>query len=188
MIDAQKRQFIDQKHARRVYIVLSILSVMIMVIAAYITYGYQERSVTVTLATPEEPSNAHAASALPIGADLSRIPSDTEINRILNKYLPNVCDECDDDSLDCLDKYEINKVLVQEKKYQDQLFIELLTGKEPKKYTIVIDLLQNNAVLNASGSIDKKECITEEDEESAEGDEVMLNDGDDPNSTMYLKR
>jgi hypothetical protein len=116
------------------------------------------------------------------------LPGDVEVDRILNAYLPSVCEECDDDPLDCLDSYEINKILVQEKEYQDQMFIELLTGKEPNKYVIVIDLSQDNAVIRTSGSVDEKECMTGESEKFADGDEVMINDGDDPNSTVYLKR
>jgi hypothetical protein len=73
MIDVQKKLFIEQRHARRVYIVLSILSIMAMVVAAYITYGHQERSITVTLGTPENLSNENMVATLPIGADLSRV-------------------------------------------------------------------------------------------------------------------
>lgn len=184
-----RRQFMDQRHARRVYIVLSTCAIMIMIIAAYITYGYQENTITVSIAEPEKNETAHTNNALKIGADLSRVPSDTEIDNILNEYLPHVCDDCeDDDPLDCLDRYEITKVLVQEDQYRDQLFLNVLTGKEPKKYTVIIDLAHENAVISASGAIDRKECISEENEDDAEGDEVLLNDGTDPNSTAFIRR
>lgn len=189
MTDERDVQLIDRKQVRRMYVILSTLSIIIMIIAAYITYGHQEQVVTVNIPAATTQQEQRPKNALTVGADLSQLPSEVEIERILNNNLPHTCKDCDDDPLECLDKYTINKILVQEKQYQNQLFIELLTGKESQKYTVVIDLAHDNTVINAFGSIDKKECILEEEnEEGASGDEVMLNDGIDPNSSTYIQR
>lgn len=191
----------------RFYVILIVISVIIMIIAAYITYGHDgyvghiffERT---EIEEKKESNKNKLRNELSIGADLSLVPSDKMIEDILNDTIPNVCkyddatDEikkkCKKKPLSCLKSYEINKILVKNTQYQDQLFIELLTGKKvQKKYTVVIDLINNNQVLSKEGEIDKKRCrkLEEgEDEIHYIGDDPsIMKDGNDSASSHYVE-
>lgn len=177
-----------QRKPRRVtrfYMILSVISVVIMIGAAYITHGYQIREITASYKPVREIERVAAAS-IGVSADLSRVPSDDVIEDILNDVVPDACGDCDDsDPLDCLDEYEIDKVLIQEAPFQNQLFIDLITGKSEKKYTVAIDLSDNNRVIYHDGKIDKKICLEFSEEEGLDP-EVHIDKGKDPDATGYI--
>ncbi|PID52248.1 MAG: hypothetical protein CR972_03115 [Candidatus Moraniibacteriota bacterium] len=167
----------------RFYIFLSVVSVIIMSIAAYITYGYQKREVFVSLSTPEK-KKEKPVNDIVISPDLSKLPSDDVLKDILNNTLPKVCDDCDDDILDCIEDYEINKIFVQNEGYQDQLIVELITGKNNAVYTTVIDL-NDYTVLSSSGTLDDKECF-EEIKKETKKQKTFIDSGDDPDNSHYV--
>ncbi len=181
----------SSKFITRFYIVLSIIAVIVMIIAAYITYGYQAKEIVISfdnVVQKIKDKNTTTSNKMTIGADLSNVPSDKVIEDILNNVMPDICDDCDEDPLDCLKEYEINKILIQDKQYQNYLVIELITGKHEKKiFRVVIDLSNNNAVVNVEGEIDKKRCRDVVEEDSVEDDEIFLDKGDDPKSSHYIK-
>lgn len=189
--DNQKEQ--DNKRVTRFYIILTVISIIVMIIAAYITYGYQAKTIVVSfdnvISKINDKNNATNGNTMSVGADLSLVPNDDVIEDILNGTIPNVCKDCDeDDPLDCLEKYEINKIIVQDPPHQNHLFIELVTGKnEEKIYTVVIDLANNNQVISAQGEINKKSCRDVVDDEEFD-DELILKKGTDFNTTDYLKQ
>ena len=134
----------------RFYVILIVISVIIMVVAAYITYGYDGHIGHISFEKVEvekEKNNDknESKNGLNIGADLSRVPGDKVIEDLLNDTIPNVCKyddatdkikkKCKKKPLSCLKSYEIDKILVKDAQYQDQLFIELLTGKKEQKNT-----------------------------------------------------
>lgn len=172
----------------RFYRVLSVVAVIIMIVAAYITYGNQAREFHVEFEKEVSSANQNEPSenSIRIGADLSRVPSDDVVEDILNDVIPNVCDDCDEDNpLDCLKEYETNTILVQNPPHQNHLFIELITGKTHKeKFVVVIDLNNGNQVLNAEGKIDEDRCRDVSKGEVTEGS--ILTDGMDPKSSNYV--
>ncbi len=174
----------------RFYIILSVISVIIMIVAAYITYGYQTKEAHVVFEKGRGSTNRDESKggSIEIGADLSKVPSDDVIEDILNDSIPNVCDDCDeDDPLDCLKEYGINTILVQNPPHQNHLFIELLTGKnQEEKFVVVIDLNNENQVLNAEGQIDENRCRDEVEEDDEISGDSMLSDGADPKSSDYV--
>lgn len=184
---------IGVQHVRRSYVTLSIMSVVAMIIVAYITYGYHQREMQISFGNNKETQQKNHSiqqkGTVSIGADLSNIPKDDVIDDILNDVLPHTCKNCNKEPLDCLKSYEINKIIVQNVQHQNHLFIKLITGKkEQKVYTVVIDLANNNHILQADGAIDKKRCrevITSEDIVKEEYD-VMLDKGEDPQSSHYV--
>jgi len=169
-------------HVTRLYLVLIVVSIVIMIGAAFITYGNDPRTLHVSFDEKIEKENniqkKEIGNKLAIGnADLSKIPSDDEIEDIVNDEMPNVCDECNNEqALDCLEEYEINKILVQNPGYENNLFIELITGNDEDVYTIVIDL-NNDKVLSKEGKIDESACV--------EG-EVDMVDGSDVIYSKYI--
>ncbi|XLQ20560.1 MAG: hypothetical protein ACKUBY_02130 [Candidatus Moraniibacteriota bacterium] len=172
----------------RLYLVLIVVSIIVMIVSAFITHGNDTEVINISLGIVKEKiTKKDDSNNIKIGADLSKVPNDKEIEKILNKVIPNVCDDCDDDPLGCLEEYKINKILIQNEGYENKLFIELLTGKHfDNTYTVVIDI-NTRAVISDEGSIDDDECI-EVIVERAEGDEVTLTDGDDFESTTYIHR
>ena len=175
--------FIKSEHKHRLYIFLSVTSILIMVISGYITNGYREREVLVSL--KEEPKKSYETrQGISVNADLSMVPNDIEIKRILNTVMPDVCKDCDKKPLACLDQYEMNKIIVKNKEYKDQLIVEILTGE--KKYITIIDLVHNNSIISSSGEIDKKECKNLNDNEETITADVIINSGDDPIQTDYI--
>jgi len=160
----------------KLYVAFIVLSIVIMIIAAAVTYGYNPKEIHVSFGEKIENQKNTTGNKIEIGGvDLSKIPDDEVIEDILNDEIPNVCDDCEDeDHLDCLYEYEINKILVQNPPHQDHLFIELITGSE--KYVVVIDLSNNNKVLSSEGDIDKKACIDSE---------VYLFEGNDALDSEY---
>lgn len=186
MIDQNTDNRKDMKKTQniaRFYMFLSVLAVIIMIIAAYITYGYQKREFIISLGSSEKVKE-ESVNDINVAPDLSRIPSDDMIEDILNDVLPEVCDDCDDDTLDCLDEYEINKIFVQNEGYQDQLIIEVITGKNNAVYTVVLDL-NSYAVLSSDGVIDDEECLEDPEDEDVDP-EILLDPGDDSEKSHYL--
>lgn len=187
--DDASQEEIKARNASRFYVVLALVSTVVMVIAAYITYGQQKREVIVT---PQfiEKNVEESVNTLAVTPDLSQAPTDKEIEKILNKTIPEVCDDCDrDDPLDCLEEYSINKIFVQNDSHKNYLTLELITGKNDTKYTVVIDLSQNNVVIREEGKIDKKECLdTRDDDDETETlePEVYIDAGDDPDNSHYV--
>ncbi len=170
-----------QKH--HLYIFLSVSAIFIMVVSGYITYGYREREALISL-KEESQKLYETRQGISVTADLSQVPDDIEIKRILNKVIPNVCKECEEKPLSCLDRYEMNKIIVKNTEYKDQLIVDIVTGK--KKYTTIIDLAHNNTVISSAGEIDKKECKNLNSNEEAVAAEVIINQGDDPLQTDYI--
>ena len=240
------------------YIALSIIAVIVMIIAAMITYGYDAHEIKTTFKKvfmvedilnntipnvcsyedlqeycDKEPLSclkAYAANKIfvknpgnenqscielttekmnnrvykderlsnnmGIAVDTSQAPNDDVIEDILNDTIPNVCDyedyddlqeDCDKEPLSCLKEYEINKIFVKNPGYENQLFIELTTGKtNDHVYTVVIDLANNNAVINASGKIDDKRCRDIEEDDDNGDDNLFLNQGEDPKDSDYV--
>ena len=173
----------NRQYVTHFYTFLSIIAVIIMVVAAYITYGYQKREVFISFDQPEK-EEKKVVNNIVVTPDVSRVPSDDVIEDLLNDELPEVCDECDDDTLDCIEDYEINKIFVQNEGYQDQLIVDVITGKNDAKYTVVIDL-NNNTVLSSSGEIDGKECFEDVEDEEINS-EMLIDPGNDPESSHYL--
>ncbi len=205
------QKYSNQKHKNLIrvtqfYVILIIISVIIMIIAAYVTYGYDGYIGHISFGTKKVKKQINTKknlqNKLKIGVDFSKVPSDKIIEDILNNTIPNVCKynhatdkikkKCRRKPLSCLKSYKINKILVKDVKYQDQLFIDLLTGKkDQKKYTIVIDLLNNNQILNKGGKIDKKQCRklkkTAEESHLINNDPSITIEGDDPSSSGYVQ-
>jgi len=167
----------------RFYLVLIFVSIIIMVIAAYITYGDSPRVLHISLDKSTEKiddtnKKSNPSSTINIGTDLSRVPSDETVEDILNDAIPDVCDDCNlDNTLECLEEYEVNQILIQNPGHQDHLFIELITGSDEEVYTVVIDLNDNNKILDADGKIDDNVCINSD---------VDLVDGGDEIYSKYL--
>lgn len=177
---------ITERHEARFYRALSLISVVIMITAAYMTYGYQKREILITPEVIEEKVAAESQH-IEVTGDLSLVPSDTEVRKILNKELPNTCDDCDDKPLSCLDDYTMNKILMTGERGESILSAEILTGKVPKKYYVLIDLSHNDRVIKKGGEIDKKECTEEDDsEETAETTDIYIGEGDDPMESDYV--
>ncbi len=180
------------RRVTRFYATLSIIAVIVMIVAAYITYGYQNQEIHVSLSTVfAKAKRDDSQKTMNITPDLSHVPGDDIVKDILNDVLPHTCKDCDKKPLKCLKEYEINKILIQNPPYQDYLKIELLTGKEVKKvFTIIIDLSNNNQVIYADGEVDKKRCrdVVEEDDDSDDDeDSIFINKGQDPDETHYIE-
>jgi hypothetical protein len=175
-----------QHFVSRFYALLSVAAVLIMISAAYATYGYQVREVLITLDSSEKDSVYETMPSVTVNADLSRVPSDKELKKMLNDIVPHMCDDCDDDVLECLDEYTMDKVLVRSTDRHQLLYVNILTGKEPKKYSVVLDLDMNNALVKKEGSIDKKECISAVDEEEVDPNDMNISVGEDPGSTQFI--
>lgn len=162
---------------------ISLAAVVIMSIAAYITYGYQKRELVITRTAPvadeKKPTKTQHKNIAISTPDLSRVPDDDRIVDILNNELPQVCDMCDGDVLDCLTEYEINKVFVQNDGYQDQMTIEVVTGK--KTYAVVINL-DDYAVLDSGGKVDKDACATH----TVISPDMYIDSGDDPPKSHHV--
>jgi hypothetical protein len=173
------------------YIILAIVAVIVMIIAAYITYGYQPNEIIVSfhkVTQKMKEKNTNKSNNMTVGVDLSEVPSDKVVEDILNDTMPNVCDDCDEDPLDCLKDYKINKILVQEQEYQNYLIIELITGHDEQSvFRVVIDLSNNNEIVRVEGNIDDGKCRDIVEEESVEGDEIFLDKGSDPKESHYIK-
>jgi len=191
----------------RFYRILIVISVIIMIIAAYVTYGYQIKETRIAFGD-NKPKKVKInkninikSNSMGIGADLSNIPSDGTIEDILNDVIPNVCDypssakkvneKCDKKPLKCLKSYEIDKIIVQDPSFENQLFIKLVTGKNKKEtYTVVVDISKNNEVISQEGKIDKKRCRELEDEDNSDKDikldESFLEAGTDPTHSHYV--
>lgn len=200
MTHIEKNDNKKEKNVQRVtrfYVALIIISVVIMIVAAYITYGYQTRTIMISfdkIVTKVTEKN----NSMNIGADLSRVPSDDAIEDILNDTIPNVCDDitddeeiqdkCDKKPLSCLKEYEINTIIVQDSPQQDHLFIELTTGKSNDHlYTVVIDLANNNQVIHEEGKIDDGRCRdVEEGNGDVDVDDIFLEEGQDPKDSDYV--
>jgi hypothetical protein len=174
---------IKRQHVAGFYIFLVITSVIVMIVAAVMTYGYQQREVRVSYERPQQKKTAPAENAITISPNLSHVPSDKIVEDILNDVLPNVCDDCDDDPLNCLEEATINKIVIANEGYQDQLLVEVLTGKSSQKYTAVINL-QDHTVISHSGKIDEKECF-EPGEKEIDPD-VLISPGLDPEDSKYV--
>jgi len=178
-----------------------------MIIAAYLTYGYQIKEISVAF-DQNKPKKVKINkksniknNSIGIGADLSNVPNDEVIEDILNDVIPNVCDypssakkvneKCDKKPLKCLKSYEIDKIIVQDPSFDNQLFIKLITGKNKKEtYTVVVDISKNNQVINSKGKIDKKRCRELEDRGDGDSDinldESFLEAGTDPMHSHYV--
>lgn len=175
---------INERREIRFYRVLALISVVIMVTAAYMTYGQQKREILIA-PQMDERSVAAKSQHIQINADLSSVPSDKDLKKILNGVMPNICKDCDDSHkhpLNCLDRYTMNKIVMTGTQGETILSAEILTGKVPKKYFVMIDLSHNNVIIKKGGEIDKKECLeTPKDEESTDsGTEIYIDNGDDP--------
>jgi hypothetical protein len=181
------------------YIALSIIAVIVMIIAAMITYGYDAHEIKVTfkkILVIDKGDNKQSSNNIGVAVDTSQAPSDDIIEDILNDTIPNVCDyedyddlqeDCDKEPLSCLKEYQINKIFVQNPGYEDQLFIELTTGKtNDHVYTVVIDLANNNTVISASGKIDDKRCRDVEEDDNDGDDNLLLDQGEDPRDSDYV--
>ncbi|MEA3323469.1 MAG: hypothetical protein U9Q12_04575 [Patescibacteria group bacterium] len=189
-----------QERVTRFYIVLIVVSVIVMIVAAYITYGYQARTIVISFDSIIEKikEKKNIDNNMLVSADLSRVPNNEEIEDILNDTIPNVCDDitddeeiqekCDKEPLSCLKEYEIKTIIVQNPPHQDHLFIELTTGKNNDHlYTVVIDLANNNQVIHAEGKINEDRCrdVVEEDGDVIV-DDTFLKEGQDPKSSDYV--
>jgi len=190
MLHNQKK--ISTRQITRLYMSLVVIATFTMMIAAFVTYGYQGKEIHVALknATKSDKSKSPTKTNNTVGIspDISRVPSDRVIKRILNKALPHTCKDCDEKPLKCLKEYEINKILVQDSLYKNQLLIELITGKTIKKSYIVRINLDNNQIIEKGGFVDKKRCrdVVEEDNKTTNEYDIMLNNGDDPESSHYV--
>lgn len=175
-----------EQREMRFYRILSLIAIMIMIVSAYMTHGYQKREILISQ-EPEREKVAAESQHLEVTGDLSLIPSDQDVEKILNKAMPDTCKDCDDDPLDCLDKYTLNKILMTGEEGESILSAEILTGKMPKKYFVMIDLSHNNNIVKKGGEIDKKECLSEEsEEETANADDLYIDKGNDPNESGYV--
>ncbi len=202
MIDENKNDNDKKQNSVRVthfYVFLIIISVVIMIVAAYITYGYQSRTIVISFDPLIEKikEKKQQMNNMSIGADFSLVPSDDVIEDILNDTIPNVCDDitddediqeqCEEEPLSCLKEYEINTILVQDLPHQNHLFIELTTGKNNDYlYTVVIDLANNNQVIHAEGKIDDGRC-REVVDEGGNGDASYLKPGQDPQNSDFVE-
>lgn len=203
--DNQKNE--NSVRVARFYVILIVISIIVMIVAAYITYGYDGYVGHISFENKKTTKKNNVnknklRNKLSIGANLSNVPDDSIIEDILNDTIPNVCKyddatdkikrKCKKKPLTCLKSYEINKILVKDVQHQDELFIELLTGKVvQKKYTVVINLANGNEVLSKGGEIDKKRCRKLEKEETKNhimnDDPSILKSGDDPLSSQYVE-
>ncbi len=182
----KKKTHNTQQREMRFYRTLSLVAIVIMITAAYMTHGYQKREILIS-PEPEKEKVAAKSQHLEVTGDLSLIPSDKNLEKILNKTIPDVCRDCDDDPLDCLDKYTLNKILMTGEQGESILSAEILTGKIPKKYFVMIDLSHNNNIVKKGGEIDKKECLDGEDEEeSTTTNDLYIDKGDDPSKSGYV--
>jgi len=180
-------------HITQFYMLLTIISIVIMVVAAYITYGYQTHTIVISFDSIIEKVQEKKKN-ISVGANISRVPEDEKIEDILNDVIPNVCDDitddediqkkCDKDPLSCLKEYEIRTIIVQNSPYQDHLFIKLMTGKQNDHlYTVVIDLSNNNSIIHAEGKIDKDRC-----RDVVGGvNDIFLQEGEDPQNSDYIQ-
>ncbi|MFA5986424.1 MAG: hypothetical protein WC819_03690 [Parcubacteria group bacterium] len=175
-----------ERQEARFYRMLSLVSIAIMVIAAYTTYGQQKREILIS-PEPEKEKVAAESQHVDVTGDLSLVPSDKELKKILNKVLPDTCKDCDDAPLDCLDRYEMNKALMTGEHGESILSVEVITGKASKEYLVMIDLSHNNTVIKKGGEIDKKECLeTEEEDGDVITDAIYVDRGDDPDQSDHV--
>ena len=182
----KQKTFNIQQREIQFYRALSLVAIVIMVTAAYMTYGYQKREILIS-PEPEKENVSAKSQHMEVTGDLSLIPSDRDVEKILNKTMPDACKDCDDDPLDCLDKYTLNKVLMTGEQGESILSAEILTGKIQKKYFVMIDLSHNNNIVKKGGEIDTKQCLEEEDEEeAATTSDLYIDNGDDPNKSGYV--
>ncbi len=168
----------------KLYVALIVLSIVIMIIAAVVTYGYNPKKIHVSFGEKTENQKKQentTGNKIEIGGvDLSRIPSDEEIKDIFNDVMPNVCEDCNDEyPIECLEEYKINKILIQGASHRDHLFLELLTGKEYENtFKVAVDLNTNTA-LSFGGDIDNDMCIDIE---------IDLSDGHDLINSEYTDK
>ena len=199
----QDNNNLEDKNSKMIstfYIALSIIAVIVMIIAAFITHGYDAKEIKVSFykvfAQDKNSTNIQKQNKMSVSADTSKVPSDYDIEKILNDTIPNVCDDitddkdikkkCDKKPLSCLKEYEINKVFIQNSGYEDQLYIELLTGKtQQDKYTVVIDL-NTYEVISADGKIDDKRCRDVEEDDNGNENDPLLKEGADPSNSDYI--
>ncbi len=148
------------------------LSVAAVVFMAYKTYGNNAHIVKKIphLVPVEEAAQDRGVSpqrpqsrTVPVGVqqrDMDRVPPQSVIDDILNDALPHVCDDCDDDILDCLYDYRVDYIFVRDAAYADKLILRVMTGKRGKDVYDVVIRLDDYTVVEKHGKVSSKKCTT----------------------------
>lgn len=178
----------SKKYIIAIHIAIFLLAFSCIVLLGVITYGVKTTYVSLYFGQQEigdvsaDDVGLEQKNTMSIG--VSNLPSDEDIEKIFNDIMPNVCTSCKKKTLVCLKKYTLDKTLVQGPGYA-YLIVDLTT-KSGDVYTITLDHLRGHQIIGHEGSLSKKSCRDEIEEEEIEIDESILLPGSDDDQTSLL--